>query len=332
MTSSYGLEKAGTHFTTGLGLSDSYILGPPNDPQLDFNQVVGRSAQLSDAERNQRGGQLLSIRDQYAAILKPEIADLTGSLFEKGYRINLGATAKRLKLCNLVFEDAESELGEEAQKGATVTTRNAGGYNALERSAIVILGDDEPSLANKSAARHELLHAASRQVFAVRDGRIDQNYRPTIGLRLGGPMEYREIYLGVGHVLNEAITERLCVEMQGAQQDHGERKIDQGIYWDERQLLDKIIDLGGIGVKLFVEAYFEEPIPGNPLCRTMPIWRELVDQLDEKFGPRFLSRLNRFLINDRFGLDSLLSDSYSGPLEMMRTAQRLHPRSSKSSK
>lgn len=222
--------------------------------------------------------ELINSADELKERLATKILDYVAEI---GIEANIPAIRRRLEEATLTFSEPDTQTSERILKDGYLAV-----YNAPNRLATVplqsgegVLNPVEPRVMHSVV--HELFHAASGQVFMVREGRIDNapNLK-AIGLERRGDFSW----------LNEALTEDLTINfMKRMGMDTGEA--ENRTYVVPRLILAEIFDTSGIPKSTFLEAYFEEPDFSASPGERMPKWHNLQDALTAEFGPHFLRRV-----------------------------------------
>lgn len=159
----------------------------------------------------------------------------------------------------------------EMMKHNTDGARGAAFYDAEHQLVIV-----DPDLSDgmlQHTLTHELFHAISGKTLqqSGENGSVRvQRQGLEITGREGGPVRFKW--------LNEAITEKLTMMLLGREKSPS--------YPHEREGLDEL----GVSFGLLLEAYLEgfENVQGEKV----PAWKRLNDELDRKYGPGFLTKLD----------------------------------------
>jgi hypothetical protein len=271
------------------------VLGAQEDPQQDMSWIKSE-------DQLKRWEELAELRDELETGEKRQVLDFISNIGDyiagqPEVDIDLMAVSERLAMATIHVRDYEEFQATEGQHypgGVEL----GGYYEQLSRTPAVPVKKDKLSAVERQNAVHELLHAASGQLYV---------HNSFDGLKYG--VEYLDKAVGLekkGRIpktdfkfkwLNEALTEWMAVKIMTKEgYDPGDL---QGGYIGEQLLLQEIIQVGELSLKPFVEAYFEEPDLNAEPGKRMPKWHALQTQLHEKFGPRFLQRIETMLTDNK---------------------------------
>ncbi|MCC6643330.1 hypothetical protein IT411_01145, partial [Candidatus Peregrinibacteria bacterium] len=153
-------------------------------------------------------------------------------------------------------------------------------YEADRRSILLDATLDPKDM--EKVLMHEIMHALSGQTNLLITGKeYGIEYEDLNHLRVGLGFTSKSGF----RWLNEAMTEALTIATL--------KLPDSNSYSEERKLLE--ILMKHINPELLKKAYFEEYNPKIAAEQRLPAWRALTQAIDQKFGPKFLIRLNKFI-------------------------------------
>jgi hypothetical protein len=300
----------------GTALGDDFYVGDYPDLSDDFLDDSKESARTIE---NPSDRWRYEDKNKLEKGLKKDVYDFVLYLKnEKGYDIDEQAVVQRLRQARM--------------ESAPTDSMAAGDYFSSSRH-VYIRVEGKNDITPESiyhTVLHELVHAASGQVFSVlertdkfhssKESRITES---AVGLRRGKKFDW----------LNEAVTEIVTTNIRKRNDMIPAELKEQGLvdmaYLNEQNILFAVVKISGITLKDFVEAYFEEPDLHSPTGDRMPKWHSLQTKLTEAFGPRFLVKIEEMIKNDDPNtLGSYKRDKLKGLLEKgedgLNAIERMH--------
>ena len=247
-----------------MGLADSI-----GTITVDPNIVLTTSYDNGGLDRDTR----IERQNELTAQVKKEIYDFIAfRRSERGLDIDIEAVEERL-------ERATAEIFQYSYDN------RAGGYSSILKD-IYVYGDQGDNYENVThRLTHELMHAASGQVYSVwaKEDKYSAPEKKVVGLRRDNKFGW----------LNEAFTELLTKGALSISPRLPEAKV--GHYNQQQMLFDEMIRVSNIDLKLIYEAYFEEPKLDAPAGKRMPKWHALQSALNDQFGPHFLEHIENLI-------------------------------------
>ncbi len=216
--------------------------------------------------------------DQRVETYKKQFQESIQPLVEDGtYKIDPQTLERRFGETTVVLGDAllsdspEKHLGMFQSTTSVVTIMQQAGLDKEE-----------------ATFSHEMFHAlAGRMISFTRrfpNGHLGESYFINLDSVRSGLSFSGDRHTALGWV-DEAVTETLTC------QHHP----DQGVYTEERELLDQLMIGGALDLSLFMDAYFENYDPEVAEELRVPAWKRLQDTINREYSPGFLARLDRYV-------------------------------------